>query len=49
MLNDEGAVEIYMNMPEGKDFLRGNINFTTSDDTIVAILVCTLDLRQSAE
>ena len=49
MLNDEGAVEIYMSMPEGKDFLRGNINFTTSDDTIVAILVCTLDLRQSAE
>lgn len=48
-LNDEGAVEIYMNMPEGKDFLRGNINFTTSDDTIVAILVCTLDLRGSAE
>lgn len=46
--NDEGAVEIYMSMPEGSTdtMIRGNINFTDASDTPVVILVCTLDLGE---
>lgn len=45
----DGGVTIYMEMPEGKDFMRGNINFRSADDTIMLILVCTLDLTGSGE
>lgn len=46
--NDEGAVEIYMSMPEGSTdtMIRGNINFADASDTPVVILVCTLDLGE---
>ena len=47
-LNDEGAVEIYMSMPEGTTdtMIRGNINFVDGSDATVVILVCTLDLGE---
>jgi hypothetical protein len=47
-LNDEGAVEIYMSMPEGTSdtMIRGNINFVDGSDATVVILVCTLDLGE---
>lgn len=47
-LNDEGAVEIYMNIPEGSDkkMIRGNINFLDASDAVIVVLVCTLDLRE---
>ncbi len=46
--NDEGAVEIYMSMPEGTTdtMIRGNINFVDRSDATVVILVCTLDLGE---
>ena len=46
--DDEGAVEIYMNMPEGssRTMIRGNINFTDASDATVVILICTLDLSE---
>lgn len=40
----DGGVVIYMEMPEGQDFMRGNINFIDADGTIAFILVCTMDL-----
>lgn len=47
-LDDEGAVEIYMNIPEGSDktMIRGNINFLDASDAVIVVLVCTLDLRE---
>lgn len=45
----DGGVVIYMEMPEGDDFMRGNINFRAADDTVLLILVCTMDLTGSAE
>lgn len=47
-LDDEGAVEIYMNIPEGSDktMIRGNINFLDASDEVIVVLVCTLDLRE---
>ena len=46
--NDEGAVEIYMSMPEGSTdtMIRGNINFVDASDATVVILICTLDLGE---
>lgn len=43
--SDEGAVEIYMSIPEGSSDtqIRGNINFLDASDALVVILVCTLD------
>ena len=41
----DGGVTIYMNMADGKDYIRGNIIFTNSSDETVLVLVCTLDLR----
>ena len=38
-----------MEMPEGKDFIQGNINFLTGDDTTAFVLVCTMDLTGSEE
>ena len=40
----DGGVTIYM-LPDGKDYLRGNIIFTNSSDETVLVLVCTMDLR----
>lgn len=45
----DGGVVIYMEMPEDKDFMRGNINFRAADDTVLLILVCTMDLSGSGE
>lgn len=48
VLNDEGAVEIYMSMPEGgtETMIQGNINFLDGADATVVILICTLDLGE---
>lgn len=48
VLSDEGAVEIYMSMPEGstETMIQGNINFLDGADATVVILVCTLDLGE---
>ena len=43
VLDSDSSVSIYMSMPSGKDFIRGNINFRTSTNELVLILVCTLD------
>lgn len=45
----DGGVTIYMEMPEGRDYLRGNIIFSNSSDETILILVCTLDLRETVE
>ena len=45
----DGGVTIYMEMPEGRDYLRGNIIFSNSSSETVLVLVCTLDLKESAE
>lgn len=45
----DGGVYIYMEMPEGEDFLQGNINFITADESTSFILICTLDLTGSEE
>lgn len=45
----DGGVMIYMDMPEGDDFMRGNINFRAANDNLLLILVCTMDLTGSAE
>lgn len=44
----DGGVTIYM-LPDGKDYMRGNIIFTNSADETVLVLVCTMDLRSTAE
>jgi hypothetical protein len=46
--NEEGAVEIYMSMPEGstQTMIQGNINFVDAGGSTVIILVCTLDLGE---
>ena len=46
--NEEGAVEIYMSMPEGSSetMIQGNINFVNAGGSTVVILVCTLDLGE---
>jgi len=45
----DGGVTIYMEMPEGRDYLRGNIIFSNSADETILVLVCTLDLRETEE
>lgn len=45
----DGGVTIYMEMPEGRDYLRGNIIFSNAADETILVLVCTLDLRETAE
>ena len=40
----DGGVTIYM-LPDGKEYLRGNIIFTNSSDETVLVLVCTFDAR----
>lgn len=44
-----GGVDIYMDMPEGRNKLRGNIIFMNSANETVLVLICTLDLTGSAE
>jgi hypothetical protein len=38
-----------MEMPEGRDYFRGNIIFTNGSDETILVLVCTLDLRGTEE
>ena len=47
-VSDEGAVEIYMSMPEDSadTMIRGNINFLDASDVPVVIIICTLDLGE---
>lgn len=44
VFDENGSVEISMELPEGKDFLRGNINFLSSEDGVAILLVCTIDI-----
>ena len=45
VLDSDNSVVISMEMPEGQDFLRGNINFMTpASESPAIILVCTIDL-----
>lgn len=56
LLDDEGAVEIYMNMPDAvspignitlpEDVYMAAINFVDKSDATVFVLVCTLDLSE---
>ena len=41
----DGGIDIYMEMPEGRDYLRGNIIFSDSEGNFTLVLICTLDLR----
>ena len=43
----DGGVTISMTMPEGKNYLRGNIIFSNSSDETILVLVCTFDLSAS--
>lgn len=40
----DGGVTIYM-LPDGKDYMRGNIIFTNGSDETILVLVCTFDAR----
>lgn len=40
----DGGVTIYM-LPDGKDYMRGNIIFTNASDETILVLVCTFDAR----
>ena len=46
--DNEGAVEIYMSMPEesSETMIQGNINFVNGAGSTVVILICTLDLGE---
>lgn len=53
---EESGVEIHMNMPEGETYMRVAMYFYSvanggqgSNDTLVLILVCTMDLSGTAE
>lgn len=48
VLTEDSALTIHMSMPENSDktMIRGNINLSSGSDTIVFILVCTLDLAE---
>lgn len=45
----DGGIDIYMDMPAGSDFLRGQIVFMNAQSDFVLTIVCTLDLTGSAE
>ena len=48
VLDSDNSVEISMELPEGQDFLRGNINFmSTTSESPTIILVCTIDLTSN--
>lgn len=42
----DGGVDVYMFADEGSDYERGHIFFHAADDTILLVLVCTLDLTE---
>lgn len=45
VLDSDNSVEIIMELPEGQDFLRGNINFmSATSESPTIILVCTIDV-----
>ncbi|MBE6216994.1 MAG: hypothetical protein E7124_03005 [Bacteroidales bacterium] len=41
----DGGIDIYMEMPEGRDYMRGNIIFSDSEGNYALVIICTLDLR----
>lgn len=41
--DSDNSVAIYMDLPAGAEFMRGNINFTDSSGNIIVTLVCELD------
>ena len=44
--DSENSVYIHMDLPEGSDYLRGNINFMKNKNyAIIMTLICTIDLR----
>lgn len=45
----DGGIDIYMEMPEGRNYLRGNIIFSDAEGNYTLVLICTLDLRGTAE
>lgn len=45
----DGGIDIYMEMPEGKNYLRGNIIFSDAEENYALVLICTLDLRGPTE
>lgn len=45
----DGGIDIYMEMPEGRNYLRGNIIFSDAEGNYALVLICTLDLRGTAE
>ena len=45
----DGGIDIYMEMPEGRNYLRGNIIFSDAEGNYSLVLICTLDLRETAE
>ena len=45
----DGGIDIYMEMPEGKNYLRGNIIFSDAEGNYALVLICTLDLRGPTE
>lgn len=45
----DGGVDIYLEMPEERDYMRGNIIFADAEGTTVLVLVCTLDLTGAGE
>lgn len=42
----DGGVDVYMIPGEGSSYERGHIIFYSSDDSVVLVLVCTLDLTE---
>lgn len=45
----DGGIDIYMEMPEDRNYLRGNIIFSDAEGNYALVLICTLDLRGTAE
>lgn len=45
----DGGIDIYLEMPEGKNYLRGNIIFSDAEENYALVLICTLDLRGPTE
>ena len=43
VLADDNSVTIYMDLPDGVNYIRGNINFLDSSNNLIAILICTID------
>jgi hypothetical protein len=43
VLDSDKSVEINMYLPDGKDSVRGNINFNNGAGDLKIILICTLD------